>query len=149
MSSDKIYQSIKESRGWYFVEYRPPVGTNKFATLDLVIIEKADKTAICNEMEKELRNWLSRYPIPLFVTAFDEEGDRYDFSEIKSCNHLMGYVSEDGKINIHWQLLRDDEIPNISLNQEYLDKVYTNLDFNTYAELDLDRKKRRRQLKIC
>jgi len=148
MSSDKIYKPIKESRGWYFVEYHTPVVDCKFATLNLVIINKADITDIVNAMEKELYDWVNHYPIPLFVTAFDEKGDCYDLSAIKSCNHLMGYIDQDGKINLSWRLLSHNEIPDIALNREYVDNLYTNLDFKTYTDLEVDRRKRRQKLKI-
>lgn len=71
MSEDRKYMPIKENRGWYFVEYHPPVGDFKFASLHLVItIEDPIKVNICNAMEKELSDWLDRYPVPLFVSNF-------------------------------------------------------------------------------
>jgi len=98
-------------------------------------------------MEKELENWLNRYPIPLFVTAFDNKGDLYDLSDIKSCNHLIGFFDQDSKLCLYWKLLKDDELPNVALNQEYVDNLYSNLVFRTDAELDKDRRKRRQQIK--
>ena len=147
MRTDRKYEPIKENRGWYYVEYYPPISDYKFATLNLVIIEDAIKNDIVNAMEKELENWLNRYPIPLFVSAFDNKGDPYNLSEIKTCNHLIGFFDQDSKICLHWRLLKDEEIPNVALNREYVDNLYSNLVFRTDAELDTDRRKRRQQIK--
>ena len=134
MRTERKYEPIKESRGWYFVEYYPPVSNHKFATLNLVIIEDASKNDIVIAMEKELEKWLIQYPIPLFVTALDNKGDLYNLSEIKPCNHLIGFSSEDGKMKLHWKLLKENELPNVALNREFVDNLYSDLDYKTYAD---------------
>jgi hypothetical protein len=40
---NKRLRSLKIDRGWYFVEYGPPVASSPFATLHLVIPGKADE----------------------------------------------------------------------------------------------------------
>ena len=148
MRTDRKYEPIKEGRGWYYVEYNPPISDYKYAILNLVIIEDVTKNDIVNAMEKELVDWLNRYPIPLLVSAYDNKGDLYNLSEIKSSNNLMGFFDQDGKICLHWRWLKSEEIPNIALNRDYLDNLYSNLVFRTYAELDEDRRKRRQQIKL-
>jgi hypothetical protein len=148
MYSDRRYEPIRESRDWYFVEYRPPINDDKFATLNLVILKDALNIDIINAMEKEMGNWLNRFPIPLFVSAFDNKGDLYDLSEIKTCNHLIGFFNTDGRISFHWKLLKDHEIPNAALNREFVENLYSNLVFRTNAELDIDRRKRRQKIKL-
>ncbi len=149
MSTNRKYVTVKESRGWYFIEYHPPVSNFKFANLHLVItIENAREIDVVDAMEKELNDWLNRYPIPLFVSAFDNKGDLYNLSNIKDCNHLTGFFNQDGKIFSYWRLLKDEEIPDVVLHQEYIDNLYSDIAFKTYAELDIDRRKRRQQIKI-
>ncbi len=88
---------------------------HKFASLNLVIIEDIAKAQIVNAMEKELQSWLNRYPMPLFVSAFDDKNDLLHFDEITPCNHLMGFLDKDGVVDMQWRLLKNDEIPNVAL----------------------------------
>jgi hypothetical protein len=147
MNADRKYIPIKEDRGWYFVEYHPPVSDFKFASLHLIIaIENPQETDIVNAMENELKDWLGRYQVPLFVSSFDNKGDLYHLSKKKGCDHLTGFFDQDKKICLYWRLLKDEEIPDIALNREYLDDLYSNFTFKTYTELDAERQKRRRQI---
>jgi len=148
MNTDRKYMPVQESRGWYFVEYHPPVSDFKFANLQLVIlIENASDIDIANAMEKELKDWLKRYPVPLFVSAFDNKGDLLSLSKIKGYNHLIGFFDPDGKVCLYWRLVKDNEIPDIALNKEYVNNLYSNLDYKTTAELDAERLKRRKEIR--
>jgi len=147
MSAERKYEAIKESKGWYFIEYHPPNTGAKYANLQLVItIENAAKIDIMYAMEKELKDWLNRYPIPLFISVFDNKGHLYDFEETEKHKYLFGYFNGDGNIGLYQRLLENEEIPDIALNQKYVDDLYSNLSFTTNAELDMDRRKRRRQI---
>jgi hypothetical protein len=149
MSTDRKYIPVKESRGWYFIEYHPPVINYKFANLHLVItIENASEIDIVDAMEKELKDWLNRYPVPLFVSAFDNSGEIYNLRKIKDCNHLMGFFNKDGEICLYWKLLKDEEIPDIVSNQDYIDDLYSDIAFKTYTELDVDRRKRQQKIQL-
>jgi hypothetical protein len=148
MNPERKYEPIKESRDWGFVEYHAPMKGYKFASLNLVIIEDISKDEVVNTIEKELESWLTRYPIPLFVSAFDDKGELIQLDEIRPCNHLIGFLDQNGKIILNWRLLKDDEISDVALNQEYFDNLYSNLDLKTYTELDIDRRKRRRQIQV-
>ncbi|MDR3577029.1 MAG: hypothetical protein P4L50_24465 [Anaerolineaceae bacterium] len=147
METERKYEPIKESMGWYFVEYHPPRRGYKYANLNLVINKDADKKKVINAMEKELKNWLSRYPIPLMISAFDKKDDLYDLSELKPCNHLIGFLDKEGKICSHWELLKDEELPAVALNQEYVDDLYSKLSFKTYGEIALEHRKWIKQIK--
>ena len=53
-SSDEIhYQSIKEDRGPYFVEYHPLTPSTKLAILGLVFPKETDISIVVAAMEKE------------------------------------------------------------------------------------------------
>ena len=88
-------------------------------------------------MEKEVELWLTRYPVPIFATAWDDKEDRYDFSGIKPDNHLIGFFDTDKKLRLHWESVKDEEIPDLTLDQEYLDNLYADLKFKTYAEIEI------------
>lgn len=147
MEINRKYDPIKESRGWYFVEYHPPKSDSKYAVLHLVIMENASLDKIASAMETELKVFLNRYPIPILVFSFDSKGDSYNLGQVRTSNHLIGFLSEDGQIQLHWQLLKDDEIPNRALDQEYVDKIYSGLTYKTYAEMATEQKKKRKQIK--
>lgn len=143
MNTGKKYIPIKEGRDWYFIEYHPPVSDFKFASLHLVMTsEKIPDTEIVNAMEREIKYWLNRFPVPLMASTFDNTGSLYSLKAIKDCNHLIGFYDHDRKVRLYWQLLKDDEIPNVALNKEYLDNIYAGLDYETYAELDAKRQKK-------
>lgn len=146
MKTDRKYEPKKEYREWYFVEYHP-ANYFKFANLHLVLtVENAPEAHIVVAMEKELKHWLKLYPIPLFVSVFDDTGSLYEFSEIKEKHHLNGFFDEDGKMHLRWGLLKDEEIPNIALDQEYRNNLYSNFIYKTDVQLDADRSQRRRQI---
>jgi hypothetical protein len=113
----------------------------------LVITEDRPKNEIVNAVENEVKLWLTRYPIPIFASAWDNKEDRYDFSGIKPNNHLIGFIDSDNKPRLHWESVKEEEIPDFTLNQEYLDNLYSNLEFKTYAELDVERQKRIKGIK--
>jgi hypothetical protein len=147
MNNNRKYEPIKESRGWYFVEYYPPRNGERFATLYFVITEKASRKKIASTMEQELRDWLKRYPVPIMVSSFDNKGDLFNLDNVRTCNHLIGFWGEGEQIRFYWKLLKDEEIPDVALDQEYVDKLYSGLVYKTYAELDSERRKKQRQIK--
>ena len=147
MENNRKYESIKESRGWYFVEYLPPRSGDKFAILQLNIIGSASQKEIATAMEEELKNFLERYPIPIMVSSFDNKGGLYSLGLERPCNHLIGFFGEDKQIRLFWKLLGDEEIPDIALNKEYVDNLYSKLTYTTYAKLVANSQKKRRQIK--
>jgi hypothetical protein len=142
MKTGRKYEPVRETRCWYYVEYLPLTSGNKFAWLNLIITESRPKKRIVKAMEKEVELWLTRYPVPIFATAWNDKEDRYDFSGIRPNNHLIGIFDSNNKVRLHWESVKDEEIPDLSLDQEFLDNLYSNLKFKTYAELDVERQKR-------
>lgn len=69
------FESIKENRGSYFVEYQPPVANNPFANLSLVYPETFEPSHVAESMVQEMTHWLKRYPVAVMVTAFDAAED--------------------------------------------------------------------------
>ena len=139
MRSGRKYEPVRETRGWYYVEYRPLTSGNKYAGLNLVIIEDYPKKEIVSAMEKELELWLKRYPVPIFATAWDDKEDIYDLGDTRPKKHLIGFFDPDNNLCLYWDKVKDEDVPDLSLDQEYLDNLYADLDFKTYAELDVER----------
>lgn len=147
MNNNKKYEPIKESRHWYFVEYYPPKKDSKFAVLQLMIIESGNQENIASAMEIELKIFLTRYPIPIMVSSFDKTGKLVDLNQARSSNHLVGFINNDDYITEHWGLVKDEEIPDVALNQEYVDILFSGLAYKTYAELDFERRTNQRRIK--
>ena len=148
MGVERKYEPVKESRSWYFVEYRPPTHGARTAMLALVITENASQKKIVTTMERELKEWLVRYPVPIMVFSFDNKDNRYNFSKLKGCDCLIGFWGEDKQIRMYWKLLKDEEIPDIALNQEYVDNLYSGLKYKTYAAIEVEHRKKMGQIKI-
>lgn len=148
MRTGRKYEPVRETRGWYYVEYFPAQIGNKYASLNLVVTEERPKKEIVKAMEKELELWLTRYLVPIFATAWDDKEDIYDLSGIKPKNHLIGFFDSDNKLRLYWESVKEEEIPDLTLDQEYLDNLYSDLDFKTYAELDVERQRRIKGIRI-
>lgn len=65
------FESIKEDRGAYFVEYQPPFGDNPFANLSLVYSGQFDLSEVGKTMFLEMARWMKRYPVPVMMCAYD------------------------------------------------------------------------------
>lgn len=75
MSQHLYFDGIKEHRGSYVVEYRPPVADNQFATLNLIFLEQVSWERVTKLLDTEVRLWMARYPVPLMVFACDDKED--------------------------------------------------------------------------
>ena len=69
------FESIKEERELYFVEYQPPVANNEFATLNLIFPTEVAWERVKEALDEEVEHWLQRYSVPLMVWAWDEKED--------------------------------------------------------------------------
>jgi hypothetical protein len=136
--TDQLYFEVtKEDRGWYFVEYRPPISGYQFATLGVVVLESArTREDIAAVMEAELVIWLERYPIPIMASAFDDTGSVMALDGHRACSHLIGYIdTQTNKVVREWRLLANDELPTDALDPSYLRKIYSDLPFRTKQQL--------------
>jgi hypothetical protein len=148
MNSGKIFfKSVKEDRAWYFVEYSPPDESARFATLDLVILDVEDKVKIAQAMESESQRWITRYPIPLMVSAFDATGSLIHLDPIKECNSLMAFQPKgQTAASLSWRLLKNEELPDDGLNRDHLRRVYSDIPFKTSDDIERESKKHTRMV---
>lgn len=149
MAERLLFNSIKEDRGRYFVEYSPPNPSTRFATLQVTTPDDAEVGDVARFMETEIELWLKRYPVPVMVSAFDGKGDLYDLSSVRPCDHLLGY-SDEGKNEplLFWKLLEDNKIPAHALNIDYLKRVYSSIPYKTSESLREDSEKHSREMRL-
>jgi hypothetical protein len=136
MSNQLHFASLKESRGWYFVEYAPPASLTPFANVQLTILSDTDATKsskIVCAMEDELSSWLARYDVPLMISAFDSKGD---LISLAPSSHLMGRKNKFGEVEKIWGFLENQELP--ILDPELLRSIYHDVPFRTAEQVSLE-----------
>jgi len=147
MGNQRKYETIKEKRESYFVEYFPPSYQSRYSHLQLVIINVLNLEEIANAMEIELVEFLNRYPIPIMVSSFDKTGQFINLETIRPCSCLLGFFNKDNEITSFWRLLRDEEIPGVAFDQDYINGVFSELTYKTFDEKQKEILKRRKQVK--
>ena len=143
MGPDNIhFDSIKESRDWYFVEYRPPIPTYKFSLLELVVMESRDIQDVAAAMEKEAKHWLARYPVPLMATAFSKNGDVFPLMPARPVDHLMAWPDITRLTEVlRWEAVPDNELPDVALDQKWLRQVFSSIPSKTGQQLKAEANK--------
>jgi len=107
-----------------------------------------DENDIRKLMERELRTWLTRFPVPVMVSSFDATESLIHFSNNQHSAHLMGYIEpETGKSVERWGLLQENELPAARTTAEYLEMAYEKVPFRRREDVvravdDRDRKLR-------
>ncbi len=149
-SDQLFFEAIKEDRGWYFVEYRPPITGHQFATLAVVVLEvDRAREDIAATMEADLVIWLERYPVPVMVSAFDDTGSVIALDGSRQCDHLIGYIdSRTNRVVREWRLLANDELPKDALDVSYLRKVYAGVPVKTKQQLREQALAKGKQLRV-
>lgn len=130
-----FFEQIKEPREGYFVEYSPPGGEMRFAWLTLVFHKGTMPDHARKAMEHEANVWTQRYPVPVMVFSCDEKGDTVELSQAKGKNNLIAWRCSDGRIEQHWELLEDEDIPDVALSVDYLLKTYESVPYRTAEEV--------------
>lgn len=137
-SNRKVFRDrIKEDRGEYYVIYYPADARSSFANIQVVIpYDGFDPPAVARAMEKELEEWLKRYPVPVMVSAFDAKESLISLSDEFGKSHLMGYIDPlKGGIIRKWGLFQNNELPSEQMNSEYLGRVYEGVPFRLQEEV--------------
>lgn len=129
------FDGIKEHRGSYFVEYRPPVADNQFATLNVILLHQVPWERVTELLDTEIRFWMERYPVPLMVWASndkeeilrppDDEGD---------C--LVAWIAPvSGEIVQSWDINDLSDIPASAPPHQDWRTVYADVPVRTDAEV--------------
>jgi hypothetical protein len=137
MAPDDIrFGPLKEDRDWYFVEYIPPTPNYRFSTLSVCIVEEQDVQSVASALEKESREWLSRYPVPLMATAYTADGNVFSLETVCPKNHLFAWLgSESSEPVLRWGLAKDEDLPSIALDRSFLLKTFADVPSKTGAQI--------------
>jgi len=137
MAPDHIrFASIKEDRDWYYVEYFPPLPNYRFSVLQLSVLDESRKgEEIASAMEREVRTWLSRYPIPLMTTSFTLDGSVLRLSPARPIDHLVAWLDSELNEVLHWELVADAEMPAVALDRRSLTRIFSDVPFKTGREM--------------
>jgi len=137
MGPDDIrFGSIKEDRGWYFVEYSPPMANYRFSLLQLSVVEARDAQAVATAMESEVREWLSRYPVPVMATACSADGSVLSLKTVRPIDNLIAWIEPvESKPVLRWELVENDVLPDVALNRGFLEEVFANVPSKTGREI--------------
>lgn len=131
-----VFDAVKAHRGWYVVEYRPPIHGYPFATLSLILLGHAESEQVAAAMEHELTAWLQRYPVPVMVSSFSDTGDLFRLSPNRGCDHLFGWLDTPKELLVaHWRVVPSTELPSFDLSASALRRIYDGVPYRTSSEL--------------
>ena len=144
--ADKLYfDTLKEDRSWYFVEYRPPIPSYPFATLQLIVPGEVDVVRLAEAMESELVQWLGRYQMAVMISSFDATGDLISLDGVRPYNHLIGWFqSPSGTLASRWGLVANEELPQGTLQPSTLLKIHRDVPYRNSAQLQQASRRLRR-----
>jgi hypothetical protein len=138
MDSPKVFrEKIKEHRGNYFVSYQPADARFRFASVQLTFLATGhDLADVKAAMERELQNWLSRFRVPVGVSAYDAKDDLIHIAPEFAQSHLAGYVDlQTGQIIQWWGFPQEGEFPSEQMDARYLARVYEGVPFRLQEEV--------------
>lgn len=137
MTPDDIhFGSLKEDRGWFFVEYSPPMANYRFSLLQLCIVEDRDAQAVALAMESEAKEWLRRYPVPVMATAFSADGTVFPLKGVRPIDNLMAWLDpRDSQPVLRWELVKNEVLPDIALDRRFLEGIFAGVPSKTGAEI--------------
>jgi hypothetical protein len=143
------WNSIKEAREDYFVEYCPACNDPCFANLYLTFLHNPDIDTVVGLMEKELVTWIRRFPIPIMISSFDIKGDTIDLSSRKTSNYLMGFeVPDTHQIVSKWAFMMAQDVPDKMRQLDYRLRIYADLPHITQDDIRNSVEKHRRIMRF-
>jgi len=122
----------------------------RFASIDVVVLQPAEKTKIAEAMEAEARFWLARYNVPVMVSAFDDKESLVQIDLVKPSSHLMAFNKDKHAAPIFcWGEIKNAELPDDALDRSKLTKIYYDIGFRIWKNEDRNRvQKEQRQMVI-
>jgi len=150
LEGDQLYfDSRREDRGWYFVDYHPPECGEKLAVLNIVAFEPRSPSVIADAMQAEIDIWLERYPVPVQVFGFDDKGDLADLDGIRPCGYLIGWRESDAtQCTAVWAEVPQADIPGDSLTNQRLLDLFADIPHRTSSEVERDFKSWARRVRV-
>ena len=134
------FKSFKEKRDNYYVTYHPVSADNNLAVLVVSFFEYLNDEDAVLIIEKELQEWIGKYPTPLMVMPSTELVDfDLNLEKIKGNGFVLGYPDSTGEIISHWDVVPNEAYENFQFQKETLLQMYSGLEYSTsdHAELEL------------
>jgi hypothetical protein len=140
MAPDEIrFDSLKEDRGWYYVEYSPPITNYRFSQLQLSLVDPPDSESVAKALETEATAWLRRYPVPVMATAFSPDGGVWSLDGVRPINHLMAWLeSGSSEAILRWELVPDQTLPDVALDRKRLEELFSDVPSKTGREIQAE-----------
>lgn len=133
---DFRFGSVKEDRGWYFVEYSPPMENYLFSLLQVSVVEERSPRDIADTLESEAKAWLCRYPIPLMATAFAADESVLSLEGVRPIDNLMAWVDPKTQEPVlRWELVPNEALPNTARDRQALRKLFAGVPVKTGAQV--------------
>lgn len=132
MNSPRVFrEKIKEHRGNSYVSYQPADARFPSAFVQLTFLGTGHDVAdVKKAMERELQNWLSRFPVPVRVSSYDAKDDLIQVGPEFAQSNLAGNIDpQTGQIVQQWGFPKDDELPSEQMDAGYLARVYEGVPF--------------------
>jgi hypothetical protein len=149
LPEDVRFESLKEDRDWYFVEYSPPLARYRFSIVQLSCVEPKDVATVAEAMETEARAWLKRYPIPVMVTAFSPAGDVISLGGVRPNDNLMAWDQyPTAEPTLQWRLVPNDELPDIALDRDFVESLFASVPHKTRREIEEDARQHERVTRV-
>lgn len=142
MRNDWIkFDSIEKNRNGYFITYQPVFDNSLLAILTLTFYKDTSAEKAVEKAEIEFDYWIRKYPTPLMLFIRDETKLGFNYKKVVDSDYLIGYVLKSGKIKKVWGSIDENEYEDFDNNVENLKKIYSNLNFKTKQDIDLNIKK--------
>jgi hypothetical protein len=133
------FESLKEHRGWYFVEYSPPTAGLRFSSVGLTCLESRDASVVARAMESEARYWINRYPIPVMVSAFEADGGVFNLNDARPCNYLFAWDEYPyTELILTWRVVTDEELPDVALDVDFVQTLFAGVPYKSRDEIKED-----------
>ncbi len=131
-----IWDTIKESRDGFFVNYVSPRSDNWLASLNVVFTKSYPLEAIAEILEIEFKYFSQRYPTALIAHAIDDVGRVIDLSSVRPDSCLCGYFDPQKlQLVMVWRILLDDQCPVYLKSKKHLQEIYKKLPSRTEKQI--------------
>jgi len=136
-SREKLFfNKLKESRGHYYVEYQPPHSNDLFATMSMTYPDAHDPASVAKDMQGEMNEWLTRYLVPIMLSAHDATQSIILLDGVGNDGFLVGWIDPASKsIVTSWDFKELTRIIEASITLPDLKAVYHDIPFRTEAQV--------------
>jgi len=126
-----VFNAVERAGHHFIARYKPPSSGGSFATLTVTFLRDESGSEVAKTLENEAQHWLSRYPVPVFSSAFDLHDELVDLSGVRESSHLMALPGHDSP-TLLWS--RGESDPKEPFNDLELLKIYKEISYSTQEQ---------------